>query len=119
MEVKAALVLKEEKRKKAKVEIIKERKWTAKAEERAILAFKSSKELDGIKIEFAHEAFGKGFDLCKKKIVEKFPGLDLGFLLGDSFDDEVGPSTGTDLPPTELAADALAPPRSQNLPRMR
>ena len=52
-EVKTALALEEEKRKKVKVEIVEERRRVAEVEEQAILAFKSSKKLKDIKIEFA------------------------------------------------------------------
>ena len=58
------MALKEEKRKKAEAKIIKERRWVTEAKEWAILFFKSSKELEGIKVAFAQEAFSKGFDLC-------------------------------------------------------
>ena len=54
---------KEKRRKKAEAKVTEGERWVAKAMKQAILDFKSSKEQEDIKIEFAREAFGKDFDL--------------------------------------------------------
>ena len=59
--------------------------------------------MEDIKIAFTKEAFVKGFELCQRRVAEKFPELDLGFWAEESSKDEVEPSiAGADLPPTEL-----------------
>ncbi|KAG1327668.1 hypothetical protein COCNU_01G016020 [Cocos nucifera] len=54
--LKTTLALEEEKRKKAEVEV-------GTKGERAIKSFRSSKEMEDIKVVFAQEAFDKGFEL--------------------------------------------------------
>ena len=62
--MKAALTSEEEKRKEVEVKIVEERKRTVEAEKRAISSFKSLEKLKNMKVAFAQEAFGKGFDIC-------------------------------------------------------
>ena len=91
--------LESERRKKAEAKVAEREKQVVEAKKQAIQDFKASRKLEDIKIEFAEEAFGKGFDLCQQKVAERFPDLDLGFLMGDSSKDEVEPPTaGADLP---------------------
>ncbi|EHA8586852.1 hypothetical protein COCNU_scaffold001065G000010 [Cocos nucifera] len=67
-------MLEEDNRKKADEEVGAER-------ERAVEAFMSSKVMEHIKIAFTQEAFLKGFEICMRRIMKKFPNMDLYFLM--------------------------------------
>ena len=120
MKMKEELASELEKRKKAEAIIFKGERRIAEAKEQIILDFKALKELEDIKIKFAKEAFVKGFELCQKRVAEKFSELDLGFLGKESFEDEMEPSTSANLSPTKFAAtepanSAVAPSEVKDL----
>ncbi|EHA8588750.1 hypothetical protein COCNU_scaffold006562G000020 [Cocos nucifera] len=100
-----------EKRRKIEVEMAeKERqtsKWILEAKVQTVEEFKASSEMKNIKVEFTQLSFIKGFKLCQKNGIDKFPELDLSFLDEGASDDKVRPSTSiVDLPPVEPSSTA-------------
>ncbi|KAG1365004.1 hypothetical protein COCNU_12G000040 [Cocos nucifera] len=71
--LRAALAFSEVKKKKTEEEISVER-------ERAVKAFKSSQAMEDIKIAFFQETFLEGFEICMRRVVKNFSGVDLDFL---------------------------------------
>ena len=72
--------------------------------------FKASSKMEDLQVQFGQDAFIKGFKLCQKKVAERFPELDLGFL-DEASDDEAGPSETAAGPPpvgTSLTTAAAA-----------
>ena len=77
---------------------------------RAVEEFKASSEMEDLQVQFGQDAFIKGFKHCQKKVVGRFPELDLGFL-DEASDNEAGPSETTADPPpagTSLTVAAAA-----------
>ena len=107
--MKEELAMEIERREKAEAEIVEKERQISKAKEQAILDFKTSKELEDIKIDFAKEAFIRGFELYQRKVVEIFHELDLSFLAGESSNEEAKPSTTSIDLPTKLAVVTFEP----------
>ena len=98
-DLRVTLTSKEEKRREVEVNFAEEKKQVAKSMEEAISSFKSLEEQKNIKVAFTQAAFKKKFKLCQAKVVENFLKLDLDFLAGESFEDEVKlPTAKADLP---------------------
>ena len=102
MKAKEELALEIERRKKAENKIAKKERQISEVKEQVVLDFKVSNDLENININFANEAFIRGFKLCQRNVVEKFSELDFSFLTVESSDEEAEPSTtSTDLPTTK------------------
>ncbi|EHA8587787.1 hypothetical protein COCNU_scaffold003235G000010 [Cocos nucifera] len=84
MKLRTTLALEEVERRKAQKEV-------GAAMEMAIQDFKSSKDMEDIKIAFAQEALLEEFQVCLGWITENFPDIDLDLLI-DELGDKVGPS---------------------------
>ncbi|EHA8586393.1 hypothetical protein COCNU_scaffold000311G000010 [Cocos nucifera] len=84
LKLRAELALEKEERRKAKEEV-------STAMERAVQNFKSSKDMEDIKIDFAQEAFLEGFQVSMWRVAKNFPNINLDLLLQEP-EDRAGPS---------------------------
>ncbi|EHA8588125.1 hypothetical protein COCNU_scaffold004146G000010 [Cocos nucifera] len=80
---------------RAKLALEKEKRKTQEevstAMERAMQNFKSSKDMEDIKIDFAQEAFLEGFQVCMGRVIKNFSNIDLDHLL-EAPEDRADPS---------------------------
>nr|XP_029117889.1 uncharacterized protein LOC114913355 [Elaeis guineensis] len=103
----------EEMMRKAEAEIsdLKEQIPTLVSEARVqAVEFKISVEMRDLNVKFGQAAFIRGFELCKEKMVKKFPELDLSFL-DEASEDGAGPleaAAGLPLAGTPTAAATAA-----------
>ncbi|EHA8586623.1 hypothetical protein COCNU_scaffold000592G000010 [Cocos nucifera] len=88
IEMKAALALEEEKRKKVEVKIIELKEQISKVKAQAVEEFKVSFEMRDLNVKFSQEAIIKGFELCEDRVANKFFEIDLGFLIKGAPDEE-------------------------------
>ncbi|EHA8589777.1 hypothetical protein COCNU_scaffold012270G000020 [Cocos nucifera] len=83
--LRAELALKKEEKRKVQEEVSATMK-------RTVQNFKSSKDMEDIKIDFAQEAFLEGFQVCMGRVAENFFNIDLDLFLEEP-DDRAGPSS--------------------------
>ena len=71
-----------------------------------VVEFKSFSEMKDLHVQFGQDAFIKSFELCQKKVAERFSKLDLDFL-DEASDNEAGPfETAADPPPVGTSLTA-------------
>ncbi|EHA8587730.1 hypothetical protein COCNU_scaffold003089G000010 [Cocos nucifera] len=94
--LKAALVQEEERRKKVENRVAELDTQMARlileAMTQAMKEFKISPKMQNLNIEFGQKAFIKSFKLCKDRVAQRFPELDLSFLEEEKDVVDVGPS---------------------------
>ena len=116
----------EEERKKAKAEVSKLKAQVSELKAQIpslvsevgsrVVEFKTSSEMEDLKVQFGQDTFIKGFELCQEKVAGRFPELDLDFL-NEASDDEAGRSEVT-ADPLPVGTSSTAVAAADDLPRM-